>query len=228
MHKGMEDKAGEGVRATDGPVCVTRAGGTAVIALDSSLVARVREALGGPAAPPLPAAVHLEADDPLAALVALLDPEAGAPGGALADVGVRRGLLEALAKGLQLRTNRPVEPAPPRRLLRAEAWIAGTGRPVELGAVAQALGVGPRTLQRDFLRWRGCTPSAARVAARLDQARARLLAPTEALTVTEVAFDVGFGTPSRFSAAYRARFGEGPTATIRAARGRGDALREPD
>lgn len=143
-------------------------------------------------------------------------------------MGVRRGLLEALAKGLQLRAKCPVEPAPPLRRFRAEAWLAATGRTGGLGAVAQTLGVGPRTLQRDFLRWRGCTPSATRVAVPLDQARARLLVPIEALTVTEASLDAGFGTASRFSAAYRARFGEGPTATIRAARGRGAALREPD
>ena len=91
-----------------------------------------------------------------------------------------------------------------------EASIAA---PVHAGSVARAVGVTPRHLERLFRRYLGQTPAAYAAGLRLDRARA-LLHET-ALPVTEVASACGYATPSRFSAAYRARFDRTPSADRR-------------
>ena len=73
-------------------------------------------------------------------------------------------------------------------------------------------------IQATFRRHRGYSPMVFLQTARLDAARATLTSGRPC-RVTDVAFGCGFAKLSSFTAAYRARFGELPSATLRRAVG---------
>lgn len=81
--------------------------------------------------------------------------------------------------------------------------------------VAEAVGVSVRALQDGFRRHLDSTPTARIREARLGRARALLAAgdPTST-SVAEVASACGFGHLGRFASAYRAHYGEPPSATL--------------
>ena len=81
--------------------------------------------------------------------------------------------------------------------------------PLPVDSVAAELGVSRRTLETRFLAATGRTVAAARLAARLDRARA-LLASTQ-LSVEEIAARSGFHDASHLSHAFRRRFGSTPS-----------------
>ncbi len=85
--------------------------------------------------------------------------------------------------------------------------------------VARAVGVSPRHLARLFRSQLGDTPAAYATGLRMD--RARVLLRETAMPVTEVASACGYATHSRFSAAYRGRFGATPSDERRSARALG-------
>jgi transcriptional regulator GlxA family with amidase domain len=91
-----------------------------------------------------------------------------------------------------------------------EASIAA---PMHAAAIARTVGVTPRQLERLFRQHLGQTPAAYAAGLRLE--RARTLLQETAMTVTGVASACGYTTPSRFSAAYRGRFGKTPSAERR-------------
>ena len=86
-----------------------------------------------------------------------------------------------------------------------------------LGDLARHAGVSARALQYGFLTHRGMTPMAYLRAVRLDRARDDLAAGQP--TVAEVMARWHFHNAARFSAQYRARFGETPGTTRARARG---------
>lgn len=86
-------------------------------------------------------------------------------------------------------------------------------------AIADAAGLSERSLQDVFVRTLGVTPSRFLRDHRLDEARRALLHGAGEGGVADVARAWGFSNPGRFATAYRERYGEGPGATVRAARG---------
>ncbi|QWS32522.1 helix-turn-helix domain-containing protein [Curtobacterium aetherium] len=84
-------------------------------------------------------------------------------------------------------------------------------------AIAAAAGLSERGLQEVFARTLGVTPNGFLRDQRLDGVRAELLRGASPNSVLEVARRWRFTNPSRFAVAYRARFGEDPSATLRAA-----------
>jgi AraC-like DNA-binding protein len=105
----------------------------------------------------------------------------------------------------------------PRTVRRAVRFIeehaADPIGPVEIAAAA---GLSPRGLQAAFSRALGTTPSDLLRGTRLEQARAELVAADPGLTsVARVARRWGFAHLGRFAAAYRTRFGELPSDTLR-------------
>ncbi len=84
--------------------------------------------------------------------------------------------------------------------------------------IARAVGVGPRRLQAAFRSELGKSPREMLAEIRLENAHAVLLVPEAGTTVTDVALDSGFAHLGRFSAAYRQRYGESPSQTLRRAR----------
>ena len=89
--------------------------------------------------------------------------------------------------------------------------------PLTVAEIANAVGVGPRALQAAFRASHGVTPRQMLAGIRLDKARARLLAPEAEMTVTDAALASGFAHFGRFAAAYRERYGELPSETLRRA-----------
>jgi AraC-like DNA-binding protein len=117
-----------------------------------------------------------------------------------------------------LEAARPESVASERRIRAAEAFMRDQyAEIVSMTEVAEAAGVSLRALQTAFQRLRGCSPRAALGEIRLVAARERLSNPASAASVSDVAMDCGFTHLGRFSAAYRDRFGETPSTTLRRA-----------
>lgn len=99
---------------------------------------------------------------------------------------------------------RPVSPA----LVRAAALIAADASEAKTSAtLARAVGLGTRTLERQFLAETGLTPGRWRRQHALLGALERLAAGAPIKRVAAVA---GYATPSAFTAAFRATFGTTP------------------
>jgi len=89
---------------------------------------------------------------------------------------------------------------------------------ITLGDLARTTGVGVRALTRGFERRLGISPMRYLQHRRLERARSDLLDGCG--SVTSVAYRWGFGNLGDFSLAYRERFGERPSDTLRGAKGR--------
>nr|HEX4318667.1 AraC family transcriptional regulator [Kofleriaceae bacterium] len=123
------------------------------------------------------------------------------------------GMLERLEHNHSGLLTRRVAGVEPRYVRRAADYLdAHAAQPIRLADVAAAVGVGVRALQLGFRRYRGCSPIAFLRELRLRLARVRLLADPQR-AITAIAIDCGFAHLGRFSAMYRARFGETPSQT---------------
>jgi len=102
---------------------------------------------------------------------------------------------------------------------RAERFMTDNAdTPITVSDVAAHLGVSLRSLQAGFRQWRNATPNAYLRQVRLQLVREELLRSAKDANVTTVAMRHGFMHLGRFSAQYRATFGEGPSATLRRGR----------
>ena len=140
----------------------------------------------------------------------------------VAGVGVVEMLLTALLLGQPGAHSDALhaEPAPAtaRTVRRAREYIdAEPERVATVRDIAAAAGVGVRSLQAAFRAQLGESPSAYAQRARLAAAHAALrdADPGDDITVTEVALRFGFAHTGRFAAAYRRRYGQAPSATLR-------------
>lgn len=108
----------------------------------------------------------------------------------------------------------PHRPRPVKRALdamHAEPW-----RPFTAAALADIAGVGVRLLQESFKQHVGVPPLAYLRRLRLDGVHAELVrADPWQVTVSEVAFRWGFTHLGRFAIAYRERYGESPSQTLK-------------
>jgi AraC-like DNA-binding protein len=104
----------------------------------------------------------------------------------------------------------------PRALKRARDCLdAHATEPLDLEQLAQAAGVGIRALQLGFRRHFGMSISDMLLDIRLAALNAKLtVAPSEA-RIIDIAFDLGFTHLGRMAGAYRQKFGETPSATLR-------------
>lgn len=106
----------------------------------------------------------------------------------------------------------------PRQVKRAQDFIReNAALPIALSDIAAASGVGARALQIAFKRTYGVTPMHALTRERLRRARVDLERRAADDSVTDVALRWGFSHLGRFSADYRAEFGELPRETLRRA-----------
>lgn len=108
-------------------------------------------------------------------------------------------------------------PAPlPGVLRKARHYLeANAAEPLDLERMARAAGIGIRSLQLGFQRHFGTSISQMLQDIRLTHLHARLRAAQPCERVIDIAFDLGFTHPSRMASAYRARFGESPSDTLR-------------
>jgi AraC-like DNA-binding protein len=108
--------------------------------------------------------------------------------------------------------------AAPRVVREAERLMQLEGSEQTVSSIAARVGVSLRSLEAGFREWRQSTPTQSLRRTRLTRARAELLAPFESTSVTAVALENGFVHLGRFSAYYRAAFGESPGQTLRRSR----------
>ena len=114
-----------------------------------------------------------------------------------------------------------------RRAVETALWIeANSRRPIDLDAAARQAGTSPFHFLRLFANVLGVTPHQYLVRSRLRQA-ARLLADDE-LSVTDIAYDVGFADLSNFVRTFHRAAGVSPRAFRDAARGNRKILQDRD
>lgn len=134
----------------------------------------------------------------------------------------REALLDALLGGQRHSLSRAIATFSgrietlPGALRRARDCLhANATEPLDLVQLADAAGIGVRALQLGFQRHFGVTISAMLLDMRLAQLNARLRSSPPDARIIEIAFDLGFTHLGRMSGAYRAKFGETPSATLR-------------
>lgn len=105
----------------------------------------------------------------------------------------------------------------PRHVRHAAAYIHDhSAEAIGLDDLVRAGGVSKRSLHAGFRKYYGVPPMAYLRNVRLDTARLRLKRfGTGDVSVTQVALECGFTHLSKFAAAYRDRFGELPSDTLR-------------
>lgn len=101
-------------------------------------------------------------------------------------------------------------------IMRAEEWIrSNIDHSLAVADIAAAAGLSLRSLQEGIRRQRGTTLTQMIETIRLERFRSLLSDPDNRGSVTEVAGMVGLGHPGRAAAAYRLRYGETPSQTLR-------------
>lgn len=104
----------------------------------------------------------------------------------------------------------------PRALRAARDHLAANaGEPLDLARLACASGIGIRALQLGFRRHFGLSISEMLLDIRLASLHARLAHASPGVSITDIAFDLGFTHLGRMAGAYREKFGETPSATLR-------------
>ncbi|MBR0928210.1 AraC family transcriptional regulator [Bradyrhizobium diazoefficiens] len=104
----------------------------------------------------------------------------------------------------------------PRALCAARDHLAdNAGEPLDLAQLACVSGIGIRALQLGFRRHFGASISQMLLDMRLAALHARLAQGSADASVTDIAFDLGFTHLGRMAGAYREKFGETPSATLR-------------
>jgi len=102
---------------------------------------------------------------------------------------------------------------------RAEEYIESNwDQPLTVEALALVTGVSTRSLFLSFQKSRGYSPMDFVKRVRLAHARKMLGQPEEATSVTNVAFECGFGNLGHFASYYRQQFGEVPSVTLQRSR----------
>ncbi|MQT74850.1 AraC-like ligand-binding domain-containing protein [Pseudomonas helleri] len=125
-------------------------------------------------------------------------------------------MLTELPHNYQERWARGGHDISPRHVKRAEAYMHEyAGDALTLGAIAQVAGVSIRALSEGFQRSLRTSPMQYLRELRLQGARRELLEAGEYARVADVAERWGFTHLGRFGAAYRERFDELPSQTLR-------------
>ncbi|PXA88849.1 AraC family transcriptional regulator [Caulobacter sp. D4A] len=103
------------------------------------------------------------------------------------------------------------------RIGRALQWLrARYAEPVRIETLAEAAGMSETSFHRHFRQITEMTPVQYQKQLRLHAARARLMATAQ--SVDQIAFSVGYDSPSQFSREYRRQYGRSPGRDGRALR----------
>lgn len=196
-----------------------------IVRLDRARVESVAAALTGEVGP-----VHFDlalADD-VANLDGLLQSAVGLVGSAASEHRPQLvwQLEQVIIETLLLaqpnnRTRQPAAAAPvtSQRVRRAmEYMVERLAEPLSVSDVAEVSGTSVRSLQLAFRSELGTTPVQWLRSQRLERAHALLVSGAPGLTVTDVAYRCGFFHLGEFGAAFRARYGETPSAVLAARR----------
>ncbi|PDT44316.1 AraC family transcriptional regulator [Sinorhizobium fredii] len=111
--------------------------------------------------------------------------------------------------------------AAPRQLLKAEAFMReNLTNPVTIEDLAAAARCTPRALQRMFRTYRGGSPMGVLCNYRLAAAHGAIKAG-RAGSITELALNLQFSNPGRFSVLYKSAYGLSPSSALRFTRNEG-------
>ncbi|OCK54407.1 AraC family transcriptional regulator [Bradyrhizobium sp. LMTR 3] len=140
----------------------------------------------------------------------------------VAAANIRETLLGALLHGQHHSASDAIErfggraETLPQSLRRAREFLyAHADEPLDLAQLAAAAGTGIRALQLGFQRHFGMSISEMLRDIRLAHLNVRLAVASPNDSITDIAFELGFTHLSRMASAYRAKFGEPPSATLR-------------
>jgi AraC family transcriptional regulator len=111
----------------------------------------------------------------------------------------------------QIRESRSTGGLAPWRLRLIDERLADAGKPPSLSELAETVGLSVRQLARGFRASRGCSIGDYMATIRIAQAK-RLLAANPC--VKSVAYELGFISPTNFTAAFRRATGETPRAFL--------------
>ncbi|MDA9433171.1 AraC family transcriptional regulator [Bradyrhizobium sp. CCBAU 51627] len=203
----------------------------AILLLDRRMVEQRAAALSGSAAGPVEFDPAVDLNTPsgqalrtsLAELTTLA--ERLGPSGLTSPIAMadwREMLLDRLLNGLRhgrsdaIRTFSGRAERLPRALRAARDHLAeNAGEPLDLAQLAGAAGIGIRALQLGFRRHFGLSISEMLLDMRLAGLHTRLAQASPDVSITDIAFDLGFTHLGRMAGAYREKFGETPSATLR-------------
>jgi AraC-like DNA-binding protein len=125
-------------------------------------------------------------------------------------------LLTGLTHNYSARFRQRIAETTPRQVRVVEEYIeANADEPISIGELADLAGVSAKSLFAAFRRHRGYSPMAYVKSCRLLRAREELTTAAPGANVTRVALDSGFTCLGRFSVAYKQKFGESPSETLR-------------
>lgn len=125
-------------------------------------------------------------------------------------------LLSSLASSVASAFQRPASSAGPIAVRQAQDFMAANAeRAISMAEIAAASGVSLRSLQDAYRKSRGVTLGEGLLSLRLERFRTLLLAFENQGSVSDAAFAAGFGHLGRAAAAYRERYGEAPSETLR-------------
>jgi AraC-like DNA-binding protein len=126
-------------------------------------------------------------------------------------------LLHTLPHNHSKEFHRTPEPLDPAYLRRVEDYLLGkASEEVCMADLVRISGCSARSIHYSFRKLRGVTPMEYLRDYRLAMSRQTLLQPSNAgRSITEIALSCGFNHMSKFTAHYKARFGETPSQTRR-------------
>lgn len=128
-------------------------------------------------------------------------------------------LLMSLSHSQRPALDNTAAPAGSAVVASAEAWIsANIESSFSVADIAEAAGISLRSLQEGVRRQRGTTLTQMIETVRLERFRTALQDSCNCSSVTEIACLVGLGHLGRAAAAYRRRYGESPSETLRRTR----------
>jgi AraC-like DNA-binding protein len=238
LHRGQEVTATPelaSVYRPDGEATITRwSGGGRHLAVRIDQVAvdtALEELIDHPVNSPIPFASNLPLDsratESWVQLLMAVQQQCDSPDSLVRHSLVREPLVESLIRGLLLLIDHPyrdalaapvpaVRPAAVRDAM--DIVEAEPGAPLTVAKLAKHCHVSVRTLQEGFQRHLSMSPMAYVREVRLRRAHGDLRsADPSRSTVASIAHRWGFTHLGRFAAAHKARYGESPTHTLRAA-----------
>lgn len=92
---------------------------------------------------------------------------------------------------------------------------ANLSAPIRIQDIAEACGVSVRAIEHGFNTYMNTSPATHLRKLRLNAARDELLDPNDTANISEIAYNLGFMSCSRFSKMYRLTYGEAPSETRR-------------
>ncbi len=125
-------------------------------------------------------------------------------------------MLYGLKNNLSDEIHKPGRNAGLHKVQLVEEYMnSNAEQPIDMQTIAQVTGHSVNSIFRAFQKYRDYTPMQFLRSVRLDRVRERLLLSQTNVSVSNVAIEYGFTHLGRFSLAYKRRYGESPSDTVR-------------